>query len=93
MALSLGVKKGSKIRIGGDKMLVVDEILRPDLINITVDGKSFTIDDLESQTILPDVKVFAGLGSHPSKNNSNYARLAFDAPYAIRIERVPETVS
>ena len=88
MALSLGVKKGSKIDIGG-VMLTVEEVLRPDLIRISIGGNTFAIDDLESQTILPDVKVFAGLGNHPNKGSSNYARLAFDAPRSIRIERVP----
>lgn len=87
MALSIGVKAGARLTIG-DKNMSVVKVVTPALIKILVDGKEFEITDLESTQVLPDVRISAGLWS--GKGSQLYTRLAFEAPYHIRIERVRE---
>lgn len=86
MALSVGVKTGSKIDVNGHTVLV-KTIFSPAHLVVTVDdGPEISITDQESVTILPEVKLFAGIGGR----RMGY-RLSFEAPQHIEIrkEKVP----
>lgn len=86
VALSIGVKEGSKIKIGRSLLTVL--IVRTPLdIDVRVDASTHRITDQESTVILPDVTVFAGKWN--GKGSQSYGRLAFNAPRSIRIERIP----
>jgi hypothetical protein len=83
MALSLGVRKGSKITVGKHEVEVKD-IIQSNLIMVSVDqGDDVLISDQKQTEILPDVFVFSGVGASGSGN-----RLAFKAPREIAIRRV-----
>ncbi|MFY9724638.1 MAG: hypothetical protein WB579_00530 [Bryobacteraceae bacterium] len=83
MALSLGVKKGSKILVG-DHCVQVKNMVPPDMIVISVDdGEEVLVSDQYKSQILPDVLVFSGIGQNGGGN-----RLAFDAPKSIKIKRL-----
>jgi len=85
MALSIGVSIGSKILVGGH-LLVVKNLVHPNLIVISVDrGEDIVISDKANTEILPGVEVFSGIGMGGGGN-----RLAFTAPKSIRISRVEE---
>lgn len=86
MALSIGVKAGRKICIGGTHMLCVREILAPNQVRITFDDKEMLVTDLERTELMAEVFVSCGLSD--SQPGSQYTRLAFEAPRVIRIERV-----
>jgi hypothetical protein len=85
MALSLGVKAGSKIRIG-DHMLEVVQVDREDCIDITLDGKLFVITDLQRTQIAPEV--YVSCGSQNGKGLPEHGRLAIEAPRSIPIIRL-----
>lgn len=89
MALSLGISNGAEIEItNGSKvtMLVVNSINGSSKVQIDVGGEVFNITDLERVEILPEV--FVSLGKGPSARGYRSARLAFEAPLAIKINRV-----
>lgn len=94
MALSIGVIRGSEIRIG-DSLLLVGSISQT-VVLVTVDGgASIPITDRERKEILPDV--FLSLGKIVGAGGGN-TRLAFEAPKSIKIKRwemvkVPMNVS
>lgn len=86
MALSLGVAVGNKISVG-QSLIRVDQIDEGTKVHITVDDKSsFIIDDSERQEILPNVFVSCGLSS--ASRGGNFSRLAFEAPFHIKINRI-----
>lgn len=86
MALSLGVKKGGVIKIGGVPLQVVS-IDHQKSITVRINGREYVVSDKERVEILPTVFVFVGTWS--VLNQSSQGRLAFEAPRAVRIERVP----
>jgi hypothetical protein len=82
MALSIGVTVGSKINVGGHRVLV-KELINPGLIVITVDsGDEIVVSENSKVEILPGVEVQTGAG------NGKNRRLAFHAHKSIRISRV-----
>jgi hypothetical protein len=82
MALSIGVSAGDRINVGGHRVRV-KAIVNPMLIVLKVDDdKEFLISDKENTEILPDVRVFAGIGRRSVGN-----RLGFIAPKRIAIVR------
>lgn len=83
MALSLGIKNGSKLSIG-QHCLEVKRIISGNMIVVVLDdAEDFTVTDLQATEILPNVRVFAGIGQ-----NGNGSRLAFEAPESIEIRRM-----
>jgi hypothetical protein len=81
IALSIGVSVGSKIDVGGH-ILQVKALVHPNVVVITVDrGEEILISEGKTVEILPEVRVQSGVGGN---------RLAFHAPKAIRISRVPD---
>jgi sRNA-binding carbon storage regulator CsrA len=89
IALSLGVKRGRKIKIGSS-ILTVTKVASLNQVEIDVDGKPYTITDLEATQIMPNVRVFCGKvpGHLKGMVASVEARLAFEAPIEIKITRV-----
>lgn len=87
MALSLGVRQGSKIRIGSDLLQVVRVINDGDIVlGVSVnEGPVRYVSEYEREEILP--QVFVQLGKPHSLYPRDH-RLAFEAPRSIRIERV-----
>jgi len=90
MALVLGCKLGSKVRIG-DNVVTISAIHSTEDVELEVNGSLFDVSDDERTLILPDVWVQLGI----SKENSglNYCKLAFEAPRSIRIERLDQKQS
>jgi hypothetical protein len=83
MALSLGVKVGSKIEVGKSIIEVVD-IRSVSLVLITVDGCApIVVSDQHSES-LPD-KVFVQTGDAA---RSSGVRLVFTAPPEVKITRL-----
>ena len=83
VALSIGVKVGSRIAVGNHIVRVTD-VLRADEMKLTVDdGPDILISDKQTVMILPEVHVFAGIGV-----NGVGRRLAFEAPREIPIHRL-----
>lgn len=90
MALSLGVRKGFKWKVG-NAILRVQEIINAKTIIVTINnGRAYTITDKERTEILPDVFVQCGVpdGVFVEENSS---RLAVEAPRSIEIERIKRT--
>lgn len=88
MALSIGVSAGSRIKVGG-KTVHVRKILTPVLLVLTVDdGDEILVSDKERVKIMPDVFVFAGVGSPKGDGQGVGNRLAFEAPRSIAIHRL-----
>ena len=85
MALVLGCKLGSEVKVG-DTMVKVKGINHDGEVVLEVEGQEHQITELERTRIMPEVWVSLGLGAG-TKGNS-YCRLAFEAPRSIRIERV-----
>lgn len=91
MALSIGVKRGSQIRVfteAWESLVKVKAVEALDSIVVDVDGRTYTITDLERQEVLPQVLLSCGR-SGQSGSQGGYSRLAFEAPRSIRIERIP----
>jgi fructose-specific component phosphotransferase system IIB-like protein len=89
MALSIGVKKGSKIKIGvSEQVLLVTEVLPDNRLRLTFAGSEHVISDQERTTIAPDVHLSTGKAD--PRPSTHYRRIAFEAPRAIRIERVQD---
>ncbi len=88
MALSVGARKGKKIRVGGTtgSVVLVDEVYAPNRVRLSVDDKTFLVTDAERTEILPQVFVSCGFDDK-GKAGNQYTRLAFEAPRSIRIER------
>jgi hypothetical protein len=86
LALSIGVTRGSRIRVG-QSMVKVEEIVQDVAVTLSVDGgKKFMITDSERTQIIPEVFVQLGLNHRSSGTNSS--RLAFEAPFSIKINRI-----
>lgn len=94
MPLSLGVKKGSKIKVDQSMVEVVDVVSLSEIrINVS-NGmlrqiKQHTITNEERTEILPEVFVSAGRDDGADHSTKGYTRLAFEAPRRIKINRVP----
>lgn len=92
MALSIGVKAGSKIKFGHSLLTVlsVDDGKR---IEIEVQGahpsdrRYYMITEEQRTEIAQDVYVFCGADSK-RWSEKEFSRIAFEAPRAIRINRV-----
>jgi hypothetical protein len=83
MALSLGVRKGSRIAVG-DHEVEVKDMVQPNLIVVSVDkGEDIVVSDQVKARILPNVSIFSGIGGRGLGN-----RLAFIAPREILIRRL-----
>jgi hypothetical protein len=86
VALSIGVRVGTKIDIAGH-IVQVKGIVDTSLIVVTVDGgPDMRVSDKERITILPDVYVFVGGRGQGHQDH----RLAFEAPKLIRISRIAD---
>ena len=82
MALSIGVSVGSRITVGGHVLHV--KATRPNEMIVRVDGSRDVVVNAETRAeILPDLYAFVATGPKPDAR-----RLSFDAPNAIRIERI-----
>jgi hypothetical protein len=80
MALSLGVKQGSQISVGG-KIVQVKSLTPPSYIVVSVDGgNDIVVSEETRQEILPDVFVMTA--------GPDTSRLVFQAPKHIPIVRV-----
>jgi hypothetical protein len=86
MALSIGIKKNSRVLVGGSHLLVVKEIIAPTQVRVEFDERSILVTDLERAKLMDDVFVSCGL--LPPNSTNHYSRLAFEAPREIRIERL-----
>lgn len=84
MALSIGVRKGSKIKVG-ECMLEVLALPETNQITVSFDGKQHTLTDEERILLAPDV--YASVGKTDASLGVHYSRIAFEAPRRIRIER------
>lgn len=83
MALSIGVKAGSTLKIG-TAVLCVKQIVTPTVMVVSVNGgPDITVTETEKVNILPEVFVSAGKGGKAAGN-----RLAFEAPRYIGIHRI-----
>jgi hypothetical protein len=86
MALSLGVKAGSQVRVGTSMLRVLKILAGGKSISIEVDDRYYLIGNQEKTEILPLVFVFCGIVG--DWNSPLKSRLAFDAPRAVEIERI-----
>lgn len=84
MALSLGIHEGSKIQVGSH-VVTVTEIVRDNLMTVEAGGLKHMVTDTERTEILPSVFVFCGSSHGQAATN---ARLAFEAPRSININRI-----
>ena len=85
MALSIGVKQGSKISVG-EHELEVKSILPSNVIVVSIDsGDDIVISEQPRTQLLPDVFVFSGVGA-----TGHARRLAFEAPRSVAITRHPD---
>lgn len=88
MPLSLGVKRGNKIDIGtGHRLRVIDVPSSAEVVVRLDDGPPVKITDKEQVLLMPEVKVSVGLFPAEEKYDY-YARLLFEAPRSINIQRV-----
>lgn len=84
MAKSIGVTRGSRIRVGSQVVKVIS--CTPRMVTLCVDhGKPLIITEEERVEIIPKVFVFVGVPDHLNISGS---RLAFEAPRDILIDRV-----
>ena len=86
MALSLGVRKGSKLEIGNRQVEVV-ALSTPDYVELQAGSHKFLVTSYERTEILPDV--FVSMGSE-DRAHGKFARLAIEAPQSVNIRRVGE---
>lgn len=82
--LSIGVRARDKIRIGNNTLTVM-HLIQPNIIVVSVKGRTLHITDAERVEIIPNVFVFCGL---PDPRYEWQRRLAFEAPQEIKIERI-----
>jgi hypothetical protein len=89
MALSIGVKNGSQIKIGTITLRILEIRNGGKSILVEVANRRFLINETDKTEILPDVFVFCGVtGDEGSERRS---KIALEAPQTIRIDRVKET--
>lgn len=87
MALSLGIKNGSKFLIGKDRMTVM-EVGPGQRATVKVnDSQMMMVTDLCRTEVLPEVFVSFG-PTRAAVHGINSCRLAFEAPRSIAITRV-----
>jgi hypothetical protein len=85
MALSIGVQKGSKLLVGGETIEIVD-IVYGHSMDVRVQGAIHHVTDQERTLIMPDV--YVSYGKNLKRPGQPGARLAFEAPRSIRINRL-----
>ena len=85
MALSLGVNEGTQITID-NLLLEVRKVFNSSDVLIDVDGVPHRITDKQRTEVLRNVFVSCGLSG--SNEKVFFTRLAFEAPYEIKIYRV-----
>lgn len=85
MALSLGVHKGSKVRVGSKNLEVLD-IVYGETVSVRFDGHVHQVTDKQRTEIMPNVYVSYGLSR--KETTLPTARLAFEAPREIAILRL-----
>lgn len=92
MALSIGVRRGSKILIGaapdgtGGELLRVIEVPKFNEVRLKFQGTTHTITDKERVLIAPNV--YVSCGAQQQQDYEEYSRLAFEAPRSIKINRI-----
>lgn len=90
MALSIGIKKGMVITIGGTAVEVTDILPDHSLASVRVNGVEHSISTAQRVEILPEV--FVSYGCPPARGGearlSPSPRLAIEAPRHIIIQRV-----
>ena len=88
IALSIGVNKKSKIRVGSS-ILKVRQVVSPTLIVVGLDdGPDLTVTDQQSTELMPGVTVFAGVGGRKrsiAPGSRDVVRLAFEADRSVEI--------
>ena len=84
MALSLGVRKNQRIKIG-ESVLTVLEIVSSAIVRISFGGKEYLVSDLERVKLGDEIYVQVGLSPTGA---TRYTRLAFEAPRRIKINRL-----
>jgi hypothetical protein len=89
VALSIGVKKGRKIKFllpsKVERTLVVLDVLSSKRVLVEFGGRQLVVTDEERHELMPGVFVSCGMIRESPPRES---RLAFEAPREIRIERV-----
>ncbi len=91
MALSIGVVAGNRIKVG-QSILKVKRVIAPNEVSLSLDGgDEFIVTDAEVIEVMPEVKVFCGVGSDYESRVPNCSRLAFEAPRSIIIRKEPST--
>jgi sRNA-binding carbon storage regulator CsrA len=95
MALALGVRRGSKIKVGDIMLRVVSVEDGGKELKIEVGKTEFIISDEERTEILPDVFVSCGVYDNvitnwdmPEGYSETHSRLTFEAPTSIPIHRI-----
>lgn len=88
MALSIGVREGSKIQVGKN-LLSVKQIDDSRRIHILYGKQEHLITDEERTEVEPDVFISCGIKSD-RPTNYNFSRLAFEAPRSVEIHRIRE---
>jgi len=86
MALSIGIKRGSKILLAGTHLLEVQEVVAFNKVRIKFNDRVILVTDLERVELLPDAFVSCGVSMGDPLTTES--RLAFEAPRSIRIERI-----
>lgn len=90
MALSIGVRRGSKVQIGGEQgdTLTVLEVLAPGRVRVRFKDREILVTSKEKAILSPQVSIQCGedgevfTGEHES-------RIAFHAHRSIPINRIP----
>lgn len=89
MALSIGVKAGSRIKFG-QRVLEVLHVEDGRRIQVKVTGedenRQYLITEEQRTLIGPETYVFCGVGK--DWHDPAFSRIAFEAPRAIKINRV-----
>ncbi|KVR21706.1 hypothetical protein WK13_34780 [Burkholderia ubonensis] len=85
MALSIGVSRGSVIRVGDEELHVVSIQSRGSM-TVEFRGQQYNVTDQERVELMEDTFVSCGLSAHDP--NARH-RLAFEAPNHVRIKKLP----
>jgi hypothetical protein len=95
MALSIGVHRGMRIKVGAEMLRVTDVQQEGREVRLEIGDRQYTISDKQRTEIAPSVFVFCGVYDGIITNWTTdegdkvlHSRLAFEAPRAIRINRM-----
>jgi AICAR transformylase/IMP cyclohydrolase PurH len=95
MALSIGVYRGMKIKVGSEMIRVADVQEDGRKVVLDVGTRQYTISENERVEIMPEVFVFCGVydgiitkWTTDEGDTVVHSRLAFEAPRSIRINRM-----